>query len=231
MKPFFTYFGGKYRSAPKYGSPIYDKIVEPFAGSAGYSCRFGANKEVILCDLNDKVFATWDWLINARRKDVLGLPLYFSHIDEVDAPIGAKNLIGFWLNKGSTSPAKTPSRWMRDNIRPKSFWGVEIRDRVAAQVDLIRGWRCQRTSFSALEGEGEATWFIDPPYKSLPRMYPNRFDQYDRLRDFCLSRRGQVIVCEGPNAAWLPFQHLTNIKGLEGRNGGKVSSEWVWTNG
>ena len=35
LKPFFTYYGGKYRAAPKYPEPVHGSIVEPFAGSAG----------------------------------------------------------------------------------------------------------------------------------------------------------------------------------------------------
>lgn len=40
LKPFFTYFGGKYRIAPRYPKPQYNTIIEPFAGSAGYSLRY-----------------------------------------------------------------------------------------------------------------------------------------------------------------------------------------------
>ena len=39
MKPFFRYYGGKWRDCAKYPPPQFDTIVEPFAGSAGYSVR------------------------------------------------------------------------------------------------------------------------------------------------------------------------------------------------
>jgi len=33
----FSYFGSKARIGNKYPKPIYDTIIEPFAGAAGYS--------------------------------------------------------------------------------------------------------------------------------------------------------------------------------------------------
>ena len=39
LKPFWRYYGGKYRAAPAYPPPRLGTIVEPFAGSAGYSLR------------------------------------------------------------------------------------------------------------------------------------------------------------------------------------------------
>jgi hypothetical protein len=33
------------------------------------------------------------------------------------------------------------------------------------------------------------------------------------LAEWCLTRRGQVIVCEGPDGEWLPFKHLATSQG------------------
>ena len=51
LKPFFSYFGGKWRTAKHYPGPSRDLIIEPFAGSAGYSVRH-PHKAVILNDLS-----------------------------------------------------------------------------------------------------------------------------------------------------------------------------------
>jgi hypothetical protein len=48
------------------------------------------------------------------------------------------------------------------------------------------------------------------------------------LGDWCRARRGQVIVCEGPRADWLPFRPFIQIKANESATGGKVSHEYVW---
>jgi len=39
LRPFWRYYGGKFRAAPRYPTPTHKTIVEPFAGAAGYSLR------------------------------------------------------------------------------------------------------------------------------------------------------------------------------------------------
>jgi 16S rRNA G966 N2-methylase RsmD len=72
-----------------------------------------------------------------------------------------------------------------------------------------------------------ATWFIDPPYQKAGRHYrfgPDQID-YDELATWCLSRPGQVIVCENEGADWLPFQNLSEVKTTRA---GRRSREVVW---
>jgi len=40
LRPFWRYYGGKWRAAPSYPSPRCETIIEPFAGAAGYSLRY-----------------------------------------------------------------------------------------------------------------------------------------------------------------------------------------------
>ncbi len=59
LRPFFGYYGGKWRDAIKhYPEPQHDTIVEPFAGSAGYSLRY-ANRKVILCEIDPVLASVW----------------------------------------------------------------------------------------------------------------------------------------------------------------------------
>mgnify|MGYP000892399390 CR=1 FL=1 len=60
LKPFFTYFGGKFRAASRYPKPEGDLVVEPFTGAAGYSVRnFSPSLKVVLNDLDEKVSSTF----------------------------------------------------------------------------------------------------------------------------------------------------------------------------
>jgi hypothetical protein len=34
LRPFWRYYGGKWRAAPRYPRPTHDTIIEPFAGAA-----------------------------------------------------------------------------------------------------------------------------------------------------------------------------------------------------
>lgn len=101
QKPFFTYFGGKYRAAPHYPKAVFDTIVEPFAGAAGYSLRYH-RRRVILVDADPIIVGLWKYLIAVSPEDVRRLPLVGDDetVDNLDVCQEARWLIGFWLNKG-----------------------------------------------------------------------------------------------------------------------------------
>lgn len=78
LKPFFTYFGGKYRVARRYPPPESETIIEPFAGAAGYSLRY-PDADVILNDLDPVVAGTWDYLIHVSADEIRSLPSTTGH--------------------------------------------------------------------------------------------------------------------------------------------------------
>ena len=232
LLPFFTYYGGKWRAAPRYPKPICDTIIEPFAGAAGYALRY-ADRKVILVEKDARLAALWRYLIAASPAEIETLPLVplDGHVDHLDCCDDAKSLIGFWLNKGCVSPMKSPSRWMRDGLRPNSFWGKTIRTRIADQVDHIKHW-------TVIEGGYEeapsvrASWFVDPPYASAGKAYRHSSSTIDfaALARWCRSREGQVMVCENDGADWLPFKPYLTIKSTEGAHGKAQSKEALWRN-
>lgn len=235
MRPFFSFYGGKYRAAHLYPAPQYGTVYEPFAGSAGYSVRHGT---VIarLSDADRYVVGVWDYLRHATPQEIEALPDLApgQSVDNLPVPQEAKWLIGFWLNGGSAQPKKTLSSWC---LRSKGewggsqlVWGERVRRRIVSQLDGIRLWRAARCDYRALP-DAEATWFIDPPYQTpAGRYYRISTIDYADLADFCLSRRGQVIVCEQEGADWLPFRKLATIKGTDGKGRAGISREVVWTN-
>jgi site-specific DNA-adenine methylase len=231
LKPFFTYYGGKYRIAPKYPSPKYDKIIEPFCGSAGYSLTY-SQKRIHLYDVNERIVGLWNYLIKVDEKEILNLPEIFNHISELtNIPQEAKWLIGFWCNKGSCEPRNMPSSWMRSGVRPNSYWGEAIKNRIASQLKHIRHWSCELKSYNQLVDNSPATWFIDPPYSSTAgRLYTYDSIDYTQLSEFCMNRNGQTIVCESEGASWLPFTPLCVAKGSESPRGGKKIIESIWYN-
>jgi hypothetical protein len=174
----------------------------------------------------------WDYLIDVTPEEIRRLPLVFSHVDELELCPEAKSLIGFWLNKGSVQPAKSPSKWMRDyQLRqPGVYWGERIRERIASQVADIRHWKIEQSSYADIPDQGPATWFVDPPYEEAGKAYRFHDLDYTKLGDWCRTRSGQIVVCENAGAMWLPFSPFKTIKALEGRRGGKRSEEVIWTN-
>jgi len=65
VRSFFYFYGGKWLAAPRYPAPRYDTIIEPFAGSAGYSLRY-PDKRVVLVERDPKIAATWAIWTNDR---------------------------------------------------------------------------------------------------------------------------------------------------------------------
>lgn len=232
LRPFFTFYGGKWRAAPRYPTPVYNTIIEPFAGSAGYSLRY-PDRRIILVERDPQVAVTWRYLLAVKPTEILSLPDVNpgQSVDDLPVTQEAKWLIGWWLNKGTAAPSKSPSAWMRQGTHNSSFWGEAIRHRIASQADRIRHWRVIEGDYTTAP-DIEATWHIDPPYAKAGRHYRYGSDglDYGHLADFCRSRQGQVMVCENEGANWLPFQPFIQIKASEGRTGGKVSREAIWTN-
>ena len=227
MEPFFCFYGGKWRAAPHYPAPRLNRVIEPFAGAAGYATRHYKH-DVVLVEADPIIAEMWRWLICSTADEVLALPIEISTtVRDLNLAPGPSALIGFWLNKGAASPCQRPSAWMREGLRPRSFWGTEIRARIAAQVDAIRHWTVIERNFADAPDE-EATYFVDPPYVGAGVHYRKRFNQHADLGEWCRSRRGQVIACENVGATWLPFKPFRNIKATESRTGGKKSAEAIW---
>jgi hypothetical protein len=230
MKPMFSFYGSKFRVAPHYPKPAHPTIIEPFAGSAGYSLRY-PNHQIYLYDADPIICAVWDYLIHVSPDEIRRLPVQFDHIDELRLPQEPKWLIGFWLNKGTVQPSKSPSKWMRDyqSRQPGcTYWSPAVIERIAQQVPDIRHWTISQASYETIP-DTPATWFIDPPYEVAGRAYRFHDIDYPALGDWCRSRTGRTVVCENAGAAWLPFRTFRTIKGLEGKRGGKKSEEVIWT--
>jgi hypothetical protein len=216
LRPFFGFYGGKWRDALKqYPAPLFDLVIEPFAGSAGYSLRY-PNRKIVLWEIDPIIAQVWRYLISVQESEILSIPDLRPEesVDDLHISQEAKWLVGFWLNRGISRPRKTPSKWMRNGVRPGSFWGGRVRHTIASQLEYIRHWDVNEGSYSDCHIPKKATWFIDPPYQETGHHYRFGSDQidYKSLADWCVSRPGQVIVCENSGANWLPFRALSDVK-------------------
>jgi hypothetical protein len=226
MRPVLPYYGGKWRAAPMYGPPVTGRIVEPFAGSAGYSCRYGADLEVVLVERYAPLAAAWRWLLSAMPAEVLDLPDVprDGDVRAMGLPDGAACFVGFWLGKASSTPKRSPSAWSAGGVRPASCWGAQVRARIAEQLPLMTGWRIIEGDYTDAP-DVVADWHIDPPYQVAGKHYPcgSRGIDYAALGAWCDTRRGRVTVCENAGADWRAWTHARAIKARRG-----VSRE-VWT--
>lgn len=239
LKPFWRYYGGKWRAAPRYPRPVHETIIEPFAGAAGYSLRHYRNK-IILVEKYAVIAEMWRWLIGASRAEVLAIPEVLD-LDDLPAwvPQGARSLVGFGLAEGAGSPRQRMSPVARRNrgVRPERpnsanharGWSPAMKARVASQIDHIRHWKVIEGDYTDAP-DIEATWFIDAPYQVAgDKVYVHKARNIDyvALGAWSRQRRGQVMVCENEGAEWLPFRPL--YKTITTMNS-TTNQEMLWTN-
>jgi len=228
LRPFWCYYGGKWRRAPLYPAPRHRRLIEPFAGAAGYALRHHQH-EVTLVEKYPVVAAIWRYLIAVPSREILSIR-EVEAVEDLPArvPQEARWLVGFCLNSACTSPRRVLSSGVRAMSKRgvACGWNARRRQKVAEQVNLIRHWRVIEGDYS-LAPNVDATWFIDPPYRGQAGshyVYGSTQIDYDRLASWCRSRRGQVIACEAGDADWLPFTSHGETRGMSGRS----SREAAW---
>ena len=238
LRPFFRRYGSKWLLSRKLDPPKHDVIVEPFAGSASYSCRYGADQHVILIDKDPIVAAIWAWLLAATPEDVLALPVDIGRTDirKLGLSTAPMRLIQAWLK-----PNASPYTWrfakstlVHAVRQPGSYWSERTRLRIATQLQYLKHWSISVDAYSSAP-DIKATWLIDPPYQHQSQhntQYGARVTDFEALGAWCRSRTGQVFVHEQHGADWLDFHSLDTASctsfTYEGKR--KRAHEVLWTN-
>lgn len=218
----FSYYGSKSKVVHLYPRPKFDKIIEPFAGSARYSLKY-FDRDVLLVDKYEVIVKIWKWLQKASPKDILSLPdlKLGDKIDRKDFDcIEQAWLMGFIVNQGVSSPRLTVSMMATEEKMKRQ------KRTIAENLYKIKHWRVELGSYEDIPNQ-EATWFIDPPYQFGGEYYwtGNKNIDYPTLADWCKSRDGQVIVCENTKADWLPFYAAQEMTGTK-----HTTTEAIWSN-
>lgn len=225
LHPFFSYFGSKFRLAKYYPLPQCDEIIEPFAGSGGYSLRY-PEKNVTLYEVYEPLVELWDYLIHVSESEILSLPTQKfdkeNPIDEIVACSAAKILMGFWLTESQTSASRYPLSKSRGGN-----WTEKKKLQISKQLQYIRHWKIENLSFEKIPNR-DATWYVDPPYEKAGKRYRHNKIDYTLLGDWCKSREGQVIVCEQEPAKWLDFVTLRTGRKLVRNASNDHYNEVIW---
>jgi len=205
----FYYYGRKKRIVKHYPKPLHDTIIESFAGSAAYAMEY-FEKDVILYEINHKIYSVWKYLQEATPKDILSLPILikgqclnneeFNYLTDPE-----KWTMGLFLNPGSSVPKKSPGNFCD--------WDEKHRKLLSEELYKVKHWTIKNESYETASND-KVTWFIDPPYSGNGgKYYTNNKIDYEFLGNWCKERNGQVIVCENAGAEWLPFKNLVDLKG------------------
>jgi site-specific DNA-adenine methylase len=218
IRPLFPFYGSKWRDARRYPAPG-DLVIEPFAGSAGYSL-WHEPRQVQLYDVDPIVVGLWQYLIAAKPSEILRLPDLEpgQSVDDFDLPQEARWLIGFWLNRGSAQPKKTQTAYSTRTERQQLVWSQRARERIASEVERVSHWKVQLVSYDEVPTLEQATYFVDPPYVDKGRYYRCNHVDHNAIGAWAQTLPGTTIVCEQEGADWLPFTELASIKSTRGRS-------------
>jgi hypothetical protein len=217
----WSYYGSKNKIAKFYPPPIFDTIIEPFAGAAYYSLRY-FERAVVLIDKNPDIILMWRYLQNCSLKDLDALPLLNAgeKITEKDFDCYAQyRLMRFLIVQAAFGGNNTVSKWGAMRLQANI-------NRLKKHHFKIKHWKFIEGDYS-LASDVKATWFIDPPYTNGGHKYPmsNRKINFEDLSNWCRSRKGQQIVCENNKATWLNFVPLVALDGVKHR-----TMESIYTN-
>jgi len=213
----FYYYGRKKQIARHYPKPQFDTIVEPFAGAASYAMHKENWKlRVVLIEKDPKVCDVWHWLIDeATEESIRKLP---------DLRTGEKSSEFLHIVHAAT---KMAFKYRTIKVTPVLERNWEISKRVmACSVHKVKHWELIEGDYR-VSPDIEATWFIDPPYKHAPGdgyAFGSKQMDYEKLADWTMDRRGQLICCEGEFGDYLPFETLLELPGVAG----KISQEKIY---
>lgn len=190
--PFLKHFGSKWQSAKRYPDPLPGStIFEPFAGGAGYSCRYSDHK-VVLWENNPRLQELWCWLIyTATSQDILDIPLGVpegTDIRTLGLSWGQASLLKHWQRTNNVGPCMTISPW--GNL-PGQFT-ASCRARLADELGAIKHWQ-----FAMPDWTKPGTWFVDGPYQYNYRYGQKSFDFQSMANNVMnISAGSMAIVCE-----------------------------------
>lgn len=217
----WSYFGAKLRIIDCYPKPMFNTVIEPFAGSAPYAVKYFEN-DVYLYDKYPVIIGIWDYLKQCSVNDIVSMKCppkgTIVGYDGFDCD-AQRHLMGFMIARVQRTPANTVT----------SF-GLERFDadkkRIAANLFKIRHFKTEVSSYENTR-KGKATRFIDAPYQVGGETYKenNRKIDFNHLGFWVQEQEGQSIVCENNLATWLPFVPMKATQGVA-----KQSNEVIWTN-
>lgn len=214
--PLFKWFGSKWSASKHHPGPRHASIVEPFAGSAGYSLRHHEH-DVVLAETDPHLRKLWSWLIHsATEADVRSIPINVAEgtdIRTLGLSDGQALLLKNWQRTNGVGDCWTVSSW--GNLPGQ--WTANTRARVASEVNLIKHWVVRLDAAECFATVAtDVTWFIDPPYQSNYQYKSAPLD-YAELARTIHGLKGQVIACEavcpktGAVPTWLPFEPFRSM--------------------
>lgn len=219
----WSYYGAKTNIIDYYPAPKFDKIIEPFAGTARYALKY-FDRDILLVDKYDIIIKIWKWLQLCSQSDIDKLPRLKKGESLHDYTFDceeAKLLTSFTIGFISCTP-----RWTATiKVEQRPNHANNMLKNIASQLWKIKHWKIELGTYEDIPNQ-KATWFIDAPYqKNRGEHYKHSNIDFEFLKKWTVQREGQIIVCESGEADWLPF-----IPFVKQKTRGGWQNELIWTN-
>lgn len=208
IKAPFSGYGGKSKIAHLYPKPEHKLIIEPFCLTGAYSWLHRADHDVWLNDLDARTYSIWKFLTSPAACDIVETYVpdtveagqKISEIIPAELP-GLVEICRAEANQGTQG-----ARGVHDQITKMGAKCWKVKRKLREVIPEVANWKITNHSYEELD-DVEATWFVDPPYSNKAgARYRTSNINYNQLGEWCQERAGQVIVCEGYGANWLPFE-------------------------
>lgn len=222
----WSYYGAKTNLVDLYPKPKQDLIIEPFAGSARYSLKY-FEKDILLVDKYPVIIDIWKWLQMCSKKDILSLPKHLpmgKKFDDIEFDCVEQRLFySFISGCGDSRPRNQPTK--RKTVDRPNHVTYNLK-RVAENLFKIKHWKFICCDYLEIENQN-ATWFIDPPYQHGGQSYvmSSLKINFKNLKEWCMDRKGQIIVCENSKADWIDVVPIWTCHGSL-----KKTTECIYTN-
>ena len=145
----FSYYGSKSKIVNLYPKPKFDKIIEPFAGSARYSLKY-FDKDILLIDMYDILIDVWHYLQNVKEIELLKLTklkLKYRLSDIIDKNTIEYKFLGYLTQAGQGKPSDTLS-----SMRDIDYFKFQISN-IAKQLYKIRHWIIIKDDYKNLQNK------------------------------------------------------------------------------
>lgn len=231
----FYYYGAKNQLIKRYPAPVYDTIIQPFAGSASYAQHYATkNHRVILYEKDDRIVMLWHTLQKMTAKQIRELPcpptghrFEPNSFEDMLVKVCATSNSVLRMAGALKVPARTEGTWPM------------MMNRMADRVGRVKHWEVVCGDYREAP-KILATWAIDPPYQTpaesdsaawFPKGKGYKFNcddiDFGELRSWVIDLPGQIIVCEQRGADWLDgFEHLNHSGDSQGKLHEEVVATW-----
>lgn len=231
----FRYSGNKTKLTSLYKLPnqSFDRIVEPYLGSAGFSLNCNHHLPVLGYEINEDLYDMWMWLKQTNKEELLDLYLFVEDLKKKEEKPSLKDI----------SLPNGPLTYIRVNVcsvvvGQLSSWRIYPQHKLPVQDTIqclprLKDFEIKNELAINYENKTCDLVFIDPPYVDTAANYKSKNNKKIEINytpeetiDLINKIKSPIIFTYGSNAKQIFPQYewevIKTIKVPNMRKGGTV---------